>query len=153
MVLRNSSATTTGIARVSARSRKFAISASVVAGMLIGATLSEPTHASERTAHTTRTLDGADSATLHLVRPGERLLEEGAATGALPGHMRAELSIGPVYTGSFTIYTRNGHIRGTGTAKPHGAGRYQSFAGWLNVTSGSGVYAHVRGRDNLYLRP
>jgi hypothetical protein len=122
----------------------------LVSGMLVGVTMSAPTHAAERATHMTRTLDGADSATLHLVRPGERLLEEGAVTGALPGRMRAELNIGPVYKGSFTIYTRNGRINGIGTATPHGAGRYQSFAGWLNVTSGSGLYAHVHGRNHLY---
>jgi hypothetical protein len=139
-------------ARLSARSRSVTVRAGVivVSGVLIGATLSEPIHAAEPAAQMTRTLDGADSATLHLVRPGERLLEEGVATGALPGHMRAELNIGPLYTGLFTIYTRNGRISGSGTAKPHGAGRYQSFAGWLNVMSGSDLYAHVRGRDNLY---
>ena len=118
--------------------------------MLVGAAMSAPTHATERAAHATRTLDGADNATLHLVRPGERLLEEGAVTGALPGRMRAELNIGPIYKGRFTIDTRNGSISGSGTATPHGAGRYQSFAGWLNITSGSGRYAHVHGRDTLY---
>jgi hypothetical protein len=122
----------------------------VVSGMLIGVTMSAPTNAAERGTDDTRTLDGADSATLHLVRPGERLLEEGTVTGALPGRMRAELYIGPLYKGSFTIYTRNGRISGSGTATPHGAGRYQSFAGWLNITSGSGLYAHVHGRNNLY---
>ena len=119
--------------------------------MLVGTAMSAPTHAAERAAHATRTLDGADNATLHLVRPGERLLEEGAVTGALPGRMRAELNIGPIYyKGRFTIDTRNGSISGNGTATPHGAGRYQSFAGWLNITSGSGSYAHVHGRDTLY---
>jgi hypothetical protein len=122
----------------------------VFSAVLAGITMSEPTHAAERATHATRTLDGADSATLHLVRPGERLLEEGAVTGALPGRMRAELYIGPLYKGSFTIYTRSGRISGNGTATPHGAGRYQSFAGSLNITSGSGLYAHVHGRDNLY---
>lgn len=122
----------------------------VVSGILLGVTMSATTHAAERGADATRTLDGADSATLHLVRPGERLLEEGTVTGALPGRMRAELYIGPLYKGSFTIYTRNGRISGNGTATPHGAGRYQSFAGWLNITSGSGLYAHVHGRNNLY---
>lgn len=122
----------------------------VFLGMLLGATISAPTHAAERAAHTARTVHGADSAALHLVRPGQRLLEEGAVTGALPGRMRAELYIGPLYKGSFTIYTRNGRISGKGTATPHGAGRYQSFAGWLNITSGSGLYAHVHGRNNLY---
>lgn len=137
---------------MSARLRSLAACLGVLAVsvMLIGAMMTEPTHADGPAAYLARTLDGADSATLHLVRPGEDLLEEGAATGALPGYMRAELNIGPLYKGTFTIYTRKGSISGHGTATPHGAGRYQSFAGWLNITSGSGSYAHVRGRNNLY---
>jgi hypothetical protein len=97
-----------------------------------------------------RTLNGADTATLHLVRPGDRLLEEGVARGALPGHMRALLKIGPLCTGSFTIDTAHGQINGNGTATPHGTGRYQSFAGSLNITSGSGLYAHIHGHTTLY---
>lgn len=115
----------------------------------IGVAMSTPTHAAEPTAVVARTVNGDDSATLHLVRPGERLLEEGAVTGSLPGHMRAELSIGALYKGNFTIDTRNGSISGNGTATPHGAGRYQSFDGWLNITNGSGLYSHVHGRDSL----
>jgi hypothetical protein len=122
----------------------------VVAVALVGATVADPAGGAEPSAHVTRTLNGADTAYLHLVRPGETLLEEGTATGTLPGRMRAVLNIGPLYTGSFTIFTHNGRISGNGSATPHGAGRYQSFVGWLNVTSGSGVYAHVRGRNNLY---
>jgi hypothetical protein len=110
-----------------------------------------PAHAGarEHMAQPARTLNGTDTADLHLVHAGERLLEQGAASGALPGMMRAELNLGATYTGSFTIFTRNGRITGNGTATPHGTGRYQSFAGSLIVTSGSGLYAHVHGRDAL----
>jgi hypothetical protein len=119
-------------------------------GTPLGVAMSEPTKAEGYGAYIARTLDGADSASLHLVRPGQDLLEEGAATGSLPGYMRAELNIGPLYKGNFTIFTRNGRISGNGIATPHGAGRYQSFAGWLDVTSGSGRYTHIRGRNHLY---
>jgi hypothetical protein len=152
MVSTSSPVTKKGRARLPACLRRVAAGVGVLVffGLPAGVTMSEPTHAAERAVHAARTLDGADSAALHLVRPGERLLEEGAVTGALPGRMRAELNIGPLYKGSFTIYTRNGRISGKGTATPHGAGRYQSFAGWLDITSGSGLYAHVHGRNNLY---
>ena len=63
--------------------------------------------------------------------------------------MRAELRVGSVFTGSFTIYTDKGRISGSGKATPHGSGRYQSFSGVWTVTSGSGVYSHIHGRDNL----
>lgn len=118
--------------------------------VLIGATAESSRaegHVADRAA---QTINGADTAHLRLIRPGEKLLEEGPASGALPGSMRAELDIGPLYTGSFTIYTRDGRISGYGRATPHGAGRYQSFAGWLTVTGGNGRYARVHGHDKLY---
>jgi hypothetical protein len=118
--------------------------------LLTGASTGSPYAEAQMMARAAQTISGADTAHLRLVRPGERLLEEGPASGALPGSMRAELDIGPLYTGSFTIYTRNGRISGYGRATPHGAGRYQSFAGWLTVTSGNGRYAHVHGHDQLY---
>lgn len=130
--------------------------ASSPAGALIATTLAlaaifAPAHASAQPhARSARSMSGTDTAHLHLVHSGERLLEEGAAGGVLPGRMRAELNIGPTYTGSFTIYTRNGQISGSGSATPHGAGRYQSFAGELTVTGGTGRYAHARGRERLY---
>jgi hypothetical protein len=101
-------------------------------------------------ASAARVLEGADTAHLHLLHAGEDLTEEGPSSGILPGHMRAELRVGPVFTGSFTIYTDNGRISGSGTANPHGSGRYQSFSGAWTVTSGSGVYAHVHGHDSMY---
>ena len=143
----------TSSCRRNIRPQGFALAACllVVAMMvLIGATDESSRAVAQMTARAAHTINGADTAHLRLVRPGERLLEEGPATGALPGSMRAELDIGPLYTGSFTIYTRNGVIRGSGRATPHGAGRYQSFAGWLTVTSGNGRYAHVQGHDQLY---
>jgi hypothetical protein len=101
------------------------------------------------TARATRTLSGSDTAHLHLVHAGTLLREEGSTSGVLGGHMRAELDLGAIYTGSFTIEARGGAIKGSGRATPSGAGRYQSFSGWLTVTGGSGVFAHVHGRDRL----
>lgn len=102
-------------------------------------------------AHTARTLDGTDTAHLHLVHQDEMLLyEEGAASGALPGHMRTELIVGSIFRGRCTIYAPGGSISGRGSATPHGSGRYQSFSGSLLITGGSGRYAHVHGRTGLY---
>jgi len=98
-----------------------------------------------------RTVGGADTAHLHLVHQHESLLyEEGSAAGALPGRMRARLTVGYVFTGSCTIYTAHGSITGRGTATPHGSGRYQSFRGTLVITAGSGRYRHIHGRTALY---
>jgi hypothetical protein len=98
-----------------------------------------------------RTLNGMDTAHLRLVHQDESLLyEEGSASGALPGRMRAKLTVGSLFTGSCTIYTRYGSITGHGSATPRGVGRYQSFRGTFLVTSGSGRYRHVHGRTRLY---
>jgi hypothetical protein len=105
----------------------------------------------ESSAHTARLVNGTDTAHLHLIHQEETVLsEEGPATGALPGHMRAELNIGSIYTGRCTIYAADGSITGRGTATPHGSGRYQSFHGTLLITGGTGRYAHVHGRTELY---
>jgi hypothetical protein len=102
-------------------------------------------------AHAAHTLNGTDTAHLHYIRSsGSLLYEEGSARGALPGTMRADLNVGPTFTGSFTIYTRYGSIKGHGTATPHGSGRYESFGGTLVVTGGTGRYAHASGRAGLY---
>lgn len=102
-------------------------------------------------ARAARTLDGTDTAHLHLVHQKEAVLyEEGSAGGALPGRMQATLTVGSVFRGSCTIYTSHGSITGHGTAKPHGAGRYQSFSGTLTVSGGTGLYRHVHGSTGLY---
>ena len=102
-------------------------------------------------AHAARTLNGAATAHLHLVRAeGSQLIEEGAVTGALAGSMGADLYTGAVFTASFTLHTHAGTISGHGTAKPHGTGRYRSFSGSFLVTGGSGRYAHVSGHAGLY---
>jgi hypothetical protein len=78
------------------------------------------------------------------------LFEQGKAQGTLPGSMRAYLSLGPPFAGSFTIETNVGTINGHGTATPHGGGLYESFAGTLTVTGGTGRYAHAHGHAKLY---
>jgi hypothetical protein len=115
-----------------------------------------PTHATPvahalRTAHAARALDGTDDAELHLVHQHEAVLyEEGSARGALPGRMRATLTVGSRFAGSCTIYTRYGSITGRGRAAPHGTGRYQSFSGTFTITGGTGRYRHVHGATKLY---
>jgi hypothetical protein len=101
-------------------------------------------------AHAARTLNGTATAHLHLVKAnGSQLYEEGPVTGALPGSMRAVLTTGEVFSGSFTIHTHGGAIDGHGSATIRGAGRYQSFSGSITVTGGSGRYSHAHGRTGL----
>jgi hypothetical protein len=102
-------------------------------------------------AHAARTVVATDTAHLHYVSSsGSLLLEEGSASGMLPGHMRARTDVGPTVSASFTLYGRGWSLRGHGSATPHGSGRYESFGGSLVVTGGSGRYAHARGHAGFY---
>jgi hypothetical protein len=78
------------------------------------------------------------------------VFEEGPASGPLPGHIKADLSVGGTFSGTVTIYARGGTVTGHGTATPHGSGRYESFAGTLIVTHGTGRYAHAHGHGGFY---
>jgi hypothetical protein len=105
----------------------------------------------EVAARAARTLNATDTAYLHYLHSsGSLLFEEGSASGTLPGKMRAHCSVGATVTASFTLYTSGGSINGHGTATPHGSGTYESFAGSLTVTGGSGRYAHAHGHAGLY---
>jgi hypothetical protein len=102
-------------------------------------------------ARTARVLNATDTAHLHYVSAsGSLLLDEGKASGALPGSMRVHLNLGTTFTGSFTISTSAGAITGHGSATPHGSGAYESFAGTLTVTGGTGRYVHAHGHGKLY---
>ena len=112
-----------------------------------------PAAARSPTARSARTLSAADTAHLHFNAAGSEgatLLEEGLAKGTLPGRMRAHLRIEATFTGSFVLYTSGGSIKGRGSAKPSGSGRYESFRGSLTVTGGTGRYAHAHGQAGLY---
>jgi hypothetical protein len=141
------------------RNRNHRDRTAVVAALAIlvagGAALSSAAQSSaarhQAVAHAARSLNGAATAHLHLVRPnGAQLVEEGPVTGALPGSMRAVVDTGNVFTGSFTIRTHGGTIEGSGRATPHGLGRYQSFSGTITLTGGTGRYIHAHGRAGLY---
>lgn len=103
------------------------------------------------TARVARVLSATDTAHLHYIKAsGSLLLEEGRATGTLPGTMRVRLNVGPTLSGSFTITTRFGSIKGRGSATPHGSGTVESFAGTLVASGGTGRYTHAHGRAGLY---
>jgi hypothetical protein len=94
---------------------------------------------------------GTETGHLHFIRSsGSRLFEEGPASGPLPGRIKADLSVGAAFSGTVTIYSRGGTVTGHGTATPHGSGRYESFAGTLIVTRGTGRYAHAHGHGGFY---
>lgn len=96
-------------------------------------------------------LHAVDTAKLHYVGAvGEEVYETGSASGTLPGSMHAHMIFTSTFSGNFAIYTHGGRIDGHGKAKPHGEGVYQSFAGTLVVTGGTGRYRRAHGTAHLY---
>jgi hypothetical protein len=132
------------------RARGRLLGAALATAALIGpGTLSAAAQASRATA--AARMQVSDTAHLHFVRRERPMLfEQGSASGTLPGSMRASLHLGTSFSASFTISTRRGSLRGHATATPHGSGRYQSFAGSIMVSGGSGRYAHAHGHAALY---
>ena len=96
-------------------------------------------------------LRAGDRARLHYVGAiGEEVYEKGSASGTLPGPIRVHMVFASTFSGSFQIYTRGGRIDGHGRARPHGEGVYESFAGTLVVTGGTGRYRRAHGTTRLY---
>jgi hypothetical protein len=104
---------------------------------------------SARAAHV---LNASDTAYLHMVsESGSLVVEEGTATGRLPGTVKARFEIGATITASYTIYPRGGgSISGHGSATLHASGAYASFGGALSVNHGTGRYTHAHGTGGLY---
>jgi hypothetical protein len=128
----------------------------VALGLATSATIAAPSIASASLrARPASILSVRDTAHLRYIAresEGSTLVEEGSAGGQLPGAMRARLTVGASsFTGRFSLRTRGGSIiKGYGSAKPSGGGRYQSFAGSLVVTGGTGRYVHAHGKAGLY---
>jgi hypothetical protein len=107
--------------------------------------------ASQRRARDARALNVTDTAHLRYIREsGSLLIEEGVATGGLPGTVKVRFDVGPTVTSSFTIYTRGGSIAGNGSGVLHGTGVTASFGGTMTVSHGTGRYAHAHGRGGFY---
>jgi hypothetical protein len=121
--------------------------------VLTTAVMASSVSASGLAARLSRSLNATDTGHLKYIprdSEGATLVEEGAATGRLPGRMRARLNIGATFSGSFVLYTVGGAIKGHGTATPRGSGRYESFRGSLVVSGGTGRYSHAHGKAGLY---
>jgi len=122
---------------------------------VLGSTAAVYAHASDATSppvgRAAHTLNVTDTAHLHYVKsPGSLLLEVGAATGGLPGAVKAYLHVGPTVTASFTIYGHGWSISGHGSGKPSGTGRLASFGGAMSVSHGTGRYADAHGHGGFY---
>jgi hypothetical protein len=109
--------------------------------------------AQSRRAHAARALNITDTAHLHFVREtaSSTLIDEGKATGGLPGVVKVGFEVGATVRASFKLSSRYGALIGSGLAKPHSSGgEYSSFAGTLTITHGTGRYAHAHGQGGFY---
>lgn len=107
-------------------------------------------HARAHRAHA-RTLHASDRASLHYVSSSvDVFYETGRASGTLPGFMRVHMRLGYTFSGRYVIQAAGGSIRGHGSATPHGSGTYESFAGTIAVTGGTGRFRHAHGHARVY---
>jgi hypothetical protein len=105
-----------------------------------------------RRAHAARALNITDTARLHFVREtaDSTLIEEGKATGVLPGMVKVVFEVGATVRASFTLSSHYGELIGRGIGKPHSSGEEYSFAGTLTISHGTDRYAHAHGHGGFY---
>ncbi len=118
---------------------------------LAAAALSATAAGIRPTARAAATQNVKDEAHLHLTGTnGSLLIEEGQATGQIPGKAKASFEIESTVTSNFTIYAHNGSISGRGKGTLHSTGPNSSFGGSLKITGGSGRYKHAHGTGGFY---
>jgi len=96
-----------------------------------------------------------DKSKLHLIKAvGETLIEEGAASGTLPGRVRIQLNLNVeelTATSRFTLYVHGGTLTGQAAGKAtSGHGGWESFSGKMTLSHGTGRYAHASGVGKMY---
>jgi hypothetical protein len=127
----------------------------VVLLVALAALASTGTAACDSHAHAARALNVNDTAHLHYVKESHgQLIDEGAATGSLPGTVRIAFDVGATVVANFTINTHSGSIIGNGSGTLHTSKSrsdvYVSFAGTLTVSRGTSLYAHAHGHGGFY---
>jgi hypothetical protein len=109
--------------------------------------------AGARGAPAGRALDIREEGRLRFINSyGSELIDEGAATGTLPGKLRVHFLYdgSPEVTAQFTISTGSGSISGRASARlADPTSPAPSFRGTFKTTGGSGRYAHVSGTGEL----
>lgn len=109
------------------------------------------TAASDPHAHAARSLNVTDEAHLRYHESsGSSLIEEGNATGGLPGAVKVRFTVGPTVSATFTITTHSGSLIGHGTGTLHSSGTYASFRGSMYIARGTGRYVHAHGSGGFY---
>jgi len=108
-------------------------------------------------AQAAQALNVTDTAHLHHGKEsGAFLVDEGTATGQLPGRVRVEFNVGATVRANFTIYTSHGALIGHGSGTLHESSNsghstvWVSFAGTMSVSHGTGRYLHAHGHGGFY---
>ena len=84
---------------------------------------------------------------------GSELIDEGPATGTIPGRVKVDFVYNgdPAVSARFEIYGRGGTISGRASARlSNPTSPDPSFRGAFQATGGSGRYAHVKGTGELF---
>jgi hypothetical protein len=106
------------------------------------------------TSQAAKTVIVKDEGRLRLVKSsGSLLIDEGPASGSLPGHVRVRF----VYNGEPTVSAQITISGRDGSLNAHGVGRLSSltspspsFSGTLTISGASGRYAGAHGSGQLY---
>ncbi len=105
-------------------------------------------------AHAARTLNVHDEGHLHFIRAsGSTLLDEGHVSGTFPGSVKVRFVYDgkPTVSAKFTISGAGGSISASATGKLSSPTTPDpSFKGTLQITGGTGRYAHVHGSGQLF---
>jgi hypothetical protein len=106
--------------------------------------------ASGSTAGAARTVTLNDTAHLHKTSShGFNLYESGSVSGSLGGTISLHLDVISTnrVTAGLTVYPHGGSVTGSASGSYRNNGSTASFSGTLNVTSGTGSYAHAHGSN------
>jgi hypothetical protein len=130
----------------------------IVAVTLTGLGVCQAALAASRTmtAHTARELSVTDTAHLHYLKEsGSQIIDEGTATGTLPGTVRVSFNVGVTVEATFTIFDAHdwsitGHGSGVLHENKSKSDVYVSFGGTMAVARGTGRYAHAHGTGGFY---
>jgi hypothetical protein len=105
-------------------------------------------------AGSSRAINVREEGRLHFVREsGSQILDEGPATGTVPGTVRLRFAYNgsPSVSARFTIYAREGTLSGEAKGRLNSpTSPYPSFRGSLRLTGGTGRWAHARGGGELF---
>lgn len=129
-------------------------------GLLLGALQADGASAgsspspSPPSAHAARVLNVRDEGHLRFIHAsGSVLNDEGRVSGSFPGSVKARFIYDgePNVTATFTISGPGGSISAKGEAKLSSpTSLAPSFHGHMQITGGSGRYAHVHGTGELF---